>query len=156
MSPPVARQGVATLFLALGPTGSEATFLAAAEPRIDDVVEDRSEGVAEAEVHVVLVAGQQLPLPQQNFLRARFAARKIDLIARARELAEEVDRESLEQPDAREALDPERVLRRVGEVLTKVELRVGVAPGLAHAQPDLRVVIGQLVARLAEDRLLAI
>ena len=41
------------------------------EARIDDVVEDRTEGVAEPESDFVLVSGRQFALADENFFERR-------------------------------------------------------------------------------------
>src|SRR5687767_8095159 len=124
---------------------------AAPEARVDDVVEDRSERVLQPEVEEVLVAGEQLALPQEDLFGTRLSARQIDLIARPRELAEEIDREALEQADVRAAVQPEGVLAWIREVLLKVELRVRAPPGLTQAETHFGPLIQQLRAQLPED-----
>jgi hypothetical protein len=47
----------------------------------------------------------------------RLAARQVDLIARARELAEDAHREALEDAEFAPPNESERVLRRIGQVL---------------------------------------
>src|SRR5438034_11567049 len=80
------------------------------ESRIDDVVEDRSEGIVDAEVEEVLVAREELALAEEDVLGGGGTLRQVDLIPRARVLAEHVEREPIEQPDVRTAENAERVL----------------------------------------------
>src|SRR5688572_18816567 len=69
------------------------------ESRIDDVVEDRSERVRDPETHEVTIVGGELPLLNEDLLGRGFSARQVQLIACPRDLAEDVERKSLEQPD---------------------------------------------------------
>ena len=100
--------------------------------------------------------GPPKALAEEDLLGARLAARQVDLIARPGELAEHVEAEPLDDAEVAAAEEPERVLRRLIEVLRKAELRAGAAPGLAQAQPDFRAVVHQLVFHLAVDRFLPV
>src|SRR5205809_5316969 len=68
-----------------------------AEARVHDVVEDRSEAVAEPEIHEVRVRRRQLAQSQQTIGVAQIPARQVELVAHQGYLTEEKERESLEQ-----------------------------------------------------------
>src|SRR5262245_49606854 len=138
------------------PSGERKSAAVAAEARVDDVVVDRAERVGDAEVEEVAVAGRQLPLPHEDLFGRRLAFRQVDLIARARDLAEHVERKPLEQPHVGVTERADAVLVGLGEILRKIHRRERAAPGLAHAERGLQPVIDELLGGLAEDRLLVV
>ena len=68
-----------------------------AEAGIHDVVEDRPEAVAQAEVHEVGIRCRELSQTQQPIRIAQISARQVQLISQQRKLPEEEHREALEQ-----------------------------------------------------------
>src|SRR5262245_45726897 len=107
------------------------------EAGIDDVVEDGSEGIAEAETDFVLVAGRRPALAAENLAGRRRSAAQRQLTASPRAAREELERKSFEQPDVAlgKALEP--ILVRSIEIVSQLERAGGRPPRLT--QRDRRV-----------------
>src|ERR1700736_5582501 len=69
------------------------------EPRVHDVVEDRAEAVAEAELDEVIVRRLELTPADQSLLIAQIPAREVELVAEKGDLSERKEGESLEQAE---------------------------------------------------------
>src|SRR5262245_54870330 len=89
------------------------------KPRIHHVIEDRSERVADAEVHEVAVARSALALADEHLFVAQVLETQVDLIVNAAQITAEVDVESAEHAHAHVPADrrppPSRVEHLIAE-----------------------------------------
>ena len=126
------------------------------EPRIDGRVRERAEAVRDPEAHRVPVAGLELTLSKEDFVRRRLALLQRELIADPAVAARAVERERLEQAHVEVA--GEGHARPLGrrELLREDELAAHRSPRLIQAQRHADAVLGHCLLEAIEDRRLEV
>src|SRR5687768_8275816 len=87
----------------------------AAEARVHHGVEDRAEGVAEADEQIVSIVGSKLAQPQQDLVLRNLALDQGELVANQRSASAELEGEPAKEPDVDLPIELEPVLLEVIE-----------------------------------------
>src|SRR5467141_1028840 len=121
------------------------------EPRVHNVVEDRAEAVAEAELDEVIVGRLELTTAEQPLLIAQVPAREVELVAEKGDLPERKERESLEQPQIEGVEENEVLLGEIVDVGRPFERAADRSPCLFHVDRSGQHLVATDFADLVED-----